>query len=117
MALETLKGLSEINGVKILDATDFKEEFAPSDIHIAFNSKDNVLSFKIQNGPIKEVGHNGCQVSDVVAVCRHIFNELNKKFPCVENSESIKKLDEVLYWQNKRTKDREARKVEGMNKV
>ena len=42
-----------------------------------------------------------------------MIEELNKKFPCRENAVTITKLDEALMWQEKRTKDREARKVEG----
>lgn len=75
----------------------------------------NSLSFTIQNGPIKEAGKNGCQVTDIIAVAKHIFEELNKKFPCRENAMTITHLDEALLWQMKRTMDREARNVEGRN--
>ncbi|MCK5612949.1 hypothetical protein KAR91_64340 [Candidatus Pacearchaeota archaeon] len=74
------------------------------------------MTFKIQNGPIGEVGYNGCQVDELIAVARIIVAGLNKKFPCRENSCAITKLDEALMWLETRTKDRISRKVEGHNK-
>ena len=131
MALETLKGVESINGVDIVVMDDLREKFPekfnesgsmdyewfekdirPNKFIYVRNDK-NSLSFTIQNGPIKEVGLNGCQVTDVVAVAKHIIEQLQKKFPCRENAMTITKLDEALMWQNKRTADREARNVEG----
>ena len=135
MALETLKGVTEINGQKIvvmdelrekyperftetgaMDHKWFEETIRPNAFIYVRNDK-NSLSFTIQNGPIKEVGLNGCQVADVLSVARHIFEELNKKFPCRENAMTITKIDEALMWQEKRTKDREKRAVEGLSKA
>lgn len=142
MALETLKDVMKINGVDLVDINKEKEEFEKSSpvgqrqdgiTFVRENWNDyfervirknkfiyvrhdvNSLSFTLQNGPIKEVGVNGCQVSDVIAVAKHIIEELNKKFPCRENSMTITKLDEALMWQDKRTKDRELRNVEGLS--
>lgn len=135
MALETLKGLKEINGKQIIVMDDLREQYPerftetgamdhkwfeetirPNAFIYVRNDK-NSLSFTIQNGPIKEVGLNGCQVMDVIAVAKHIVEELNKKFPCRENAMVITKLDEALLWDMKRTKDRESRKVEGTSQV
>lgn len=109
MALETLKGVTEINGVEIKRVT-WKQ---PSENFIEVNDEHNAITFKIQNGPIKEMGKNGCQVTDVIAVAKHILEQLNAKFPCRENAVTITKLDEALMWQAKRTSDREKRGVEG----
>ena len=133
MALETLKGLKEINGEKIvvmdelrekhpdkfndsgsMDYAWFEKEIRPNNF-IYVRNDVNSLSFTIQNGPIKEVGKNGCQVADVIAVAKHIIEQLNKNYPCRENAMTITKLDEALMWQDKRTKDRELRGVEGRN--
>ena len=135
MALETLKNVSRINGQKIvcmddlrtqfpemfnesgaMDYAKFEEIVRPNSFIYVRNDK-NSLSFTLQNGPIKEVGVNGCQVADVIAVAKHIIEELNKKFPCRENSMTITKLDEALMWQEKRTKDRELRNVEGRSEA
>lgn len=128
MALETLKNVSEINGVKLITNEDrpkkengdvdwaaFDELRAKFPICVDHNA--NMVSFKIQSGPIKEDGMNGCQVADMIAVAKHIIEELNKIFPCRENAMTITKLDEALMWQEKRTKDRELRNVEGRSEA
>lgn len=135
MALETLKGVKEINGETLVDMNAIKESnpemFRPdgSMIYHIFDEKIrpfnyiyvrhdvNSLSFNIQNGHIKEVGKNGCQVEDIIAVAKHIIEELNKKFPCRENSMVITKLDEAIMWSKQRTINRQARNVEGLSKA
>lgn len=134
MALETLKNVSEINGEKIIvmdelraqyperftetGAMDHKwfEETIRPNAFIYVRHDKNSLSFTLQNGPIKENGKNGCQVVDIIAVAKHIIEQLNKNFPCRENSMTITKLDEALMWQEKRTQDRLKRQVEGLSK-
>lgn len=126
MALETMKGITVINGEKILQeriknedgsinwqATDEARKECP----IYVDHDVNMISFRIQQGPIKEVGKNGCQVEDIVAVAKHIIEGLNSKFPCRENSIMITKLDEAIMWSKKRTADRQARQVEGLSKA
>jgi len=78
---------------------------------------ENVILFKLQEGPIKETGENGCQVDTIVWAAKTIIESFNKKFPCRENSLAITKLDEALLWLGKRTADREARGVEGKNEL
>ena len=92
MALETMKNKALVHGISI---------------------EGRELRFRLQEGPIKENGVNGCQVTDLIDVSLHIIKELNKKFPCRENSLTIIKLEEALMWQDARTKDRENRGVEG----
>jgi hypothetical protein len=134
MALETLKGIKKIGSEEIVVMDDLREtnpEFFRPDgsmhyhlfeekirpfKHIYIRHDVGSISFTIQNGPIKEVGKNGCQVTDMIAVAKHIIEELNKKFPCRENAMTITKLDEALMWQVRRTLDREAREVEGTSK-
>lgn len=135
MALETLKNITEINGEKIIvmdelrekypekfnesgamDWQWFENEIRPHNFIYVRHDK-NSLSFTVQNGPIKENGKNGCQVVDIIAIAKHIIEELNKKNPCRENAVTITKLDEALMWQEKRTKDREKRNVEGLSKA
>ena len=134
MALETLAGVTKINGEQIvvmdelrekhperftetgaMDHKWFEETIRPNAFIYVRNDK-NSLSFTLQNGPIKEVGKNGCQVTDVIAVAKHIIEELNKKFPCRENAVTITKLDEALMWQAKRTSDHKARNLECLSK-
>lgn len=135
MALETMKGVTQINGEKVVIMDDLRKEFPEKfnesgamdykwfekDIrphnYIYVRHDVNSISFTIQNGPIKEVGKNGCQVEDVIAVARHIVAELNQKFPCRENAMIVTKLDEALMWSRERTRNRLMRGVEGASKV
>jgi len=43
-------------------------------------SDGNRLHFKIQDGPIKEVGVNGIQATDLLFFCKELFKSLNKSF-------------------------------------
>jgi hypothetical protein len=113
MALETLLGIKEIGGFKVehegLDAGFH------SDHHIVIDHGENIISFKIQNGPIKEVGVNGCQVDTLIHAARHIIEGLNKKFPCGLNKHALRNLGQALAWLDARKADRERRGVEGRN--
>jgi len=121
MALETLEGIEKIGGFKIVrvkpsdmswdDFDKLRDEFP-----INITERTNTISFKIQNGPVKEVGVNGCQVDTIIETAKIMIEGLNKKFPCRDNSMVITKLDEALFWLINRKKDRENRGVEGFNK-
>ena len=128
VALETLEKLDHINGVKILRNCDRpKDENGNVDwrafdelrkaIPISIDDDQNMISFKIQNGPIKENGVNGCQVDEIVIAAREIIAGLNAKFPCRENSCAITKLDEAIMWLRERKRIREARGVEGKSEA
>ena len=127
MALETLNNVTEINSHKIIRLdeakkdgnlfTDDKFDEHQKKFHILICDKENIISFKIQDGPIKEVGVNGCQIDDAIELFKKVVEGLNKKFPCRENSMMITKLDEALMWSEKRKKDREKRGVEGQSKA
>lgn len=135
MALETLKGVKEIGGYPVIvmdelreqkpelfnesgamDWTIFERDIRPN--HFIYVRHDkNSISFTIQNGPIKEVGKNGCQIDTLIHAAKTILEGLNKNSPCRENACAITKLDEAIMWLEKRTKDREKRNVEGYNKA
>lgn len=134
MALETLKNVKKIGGFDLvvmdelrsnypekfnssgsMDYTWFEKEIRPKNF-IYLRNDVNSLSFTIQNGPVKEVGINGCQVDAIIEAAKLIIEGLNAKFPCRENAMVITKLDEALLWLLKRKLDREARGVEGVSK-
>lgn len=135
MALETLKGVTEIGGFKVIDMNAIRETnpemFRPdgSMIYHLFDEKIrpfnfiyvrhdvNSLSFNIQNGPVKEKGVNGCQVDTIIEAAKVILEGLNKQFPCRENSCAVTKLDEALHWLQARTRNREKRGVEGTSQA
>ena len=120
MALETLKGVEEIGGFKIVRVKppemswdDFDKTRDKFPINIT--ERMNTISFKIQNGPIKENGVNGCQVDTLVETAKLIVEGLNKNFPSEFNERAIKGLDDCLQAFANRKADREKRNVEGMN--
>ena len=76
-----------------------------------------IVSFTIQSDPIKEVGVNGVQATDMLEYVKCLFQSLNDAFPCRENALTITKIEEAIHWQEARTKDRLKRQVEGENKL
>lgn len=69
-----------------------------------------------QNGPINEVGVNGCQHEDLIAIVIDRLRSFQAgPFACRENDLALTKLEEALHWLNHRTAEREARGVEGIN--
>ena len=113
MALETLKYLDTIGGVKVKEV----EWGQPEGNYIEVNHKHNAITFKIQDGPIKEKGVNGCQVDHLIMTSIAMIEGLDIKYPCRENAEALTKLEEALMWLDNRKKDREQRGVEGYNKA
>lgn len=131
MALETLKGVTEIGGFPVVVMDDLREKFPEKfnesgamdwawfekDIrptHFIYLRHDkNSLSFTIQNGPIKEYGVNGCQVDTLIAAARLIIFGLDSRFPSEENKTVLRHLDEAYEALKQRKRDREKRNVEG----
>ena len=71
-----------------------------------------------QEGPLgrdeNRVEPNGAFVETVISAAKQRIEYYQYgKFECRENAMAITKLDEALLWLNKRTMDREERKVEG----
>ncbi len=60
--------------------------------------------------------NDGTTNEEVLKVLIDRIYHLNEKFPCRENSIVLTKLEESLMWLEKRTKDRQARGVEGQYK-
>jgi|SRR5262245_14698652 len=76
------------------------------------------LSIVWQNGPLgrgpDRKPPNGAFVETVLAaVLQRIQFYQEGQFKCRENALAITKIEEALMWLNKRTRDREARQVEG----
>ena len=79
------------------------------------------IKIEWQNGPLgrgtERIAPNGAFVETVIsAVIQRIeYYQTAKdgKFKCRENAIAITKLEEALLWLDKRTRDREARQVEG----
>lgn len=135
MALETLKGVEEIDGFKVVVMDELRDKYPEKfnesgSMDYKWFEKDirphnfiyvrhdvNSLSFTIQNGPIKEKGINGCQVDTIIAAAKVILEGLNRTFPCDANKWACEDLQSALLHLEKRKKDRESRGVEGFNKI
>jgi hypothetical protein len=136
MTMESITYLKEVNGKPICVMDELREKYPEKfnesgamdyawfekDIRPNFNifvRKDvESLSFNMLTKPASEGGDlNRCQLTDLITVALGQLKYLNDKFPCRENSITITKLEEALMWQEKRTKDRLTRGVEGLSKI
>jgi hypothetical protein len=135
MAIETLKGVEEIGGFRVVVMDELREKY-PERFNAAggmdykwfeetirphafvyVRHDANSVAFTIQKGPVKEHGVNGCQVDTLIHVAKRMIEELNSqeegKYSCRENAIAITKLDEAIHWLDHRKKDRQERDVEG----
>lgn len=113
MALETLSDKKEIGGFEIgrPNKVDGLKKF------VVINQNTNCIAFRLQNGPIKEVGINGCQIETIIETCFLIIKGLDEKFPCVENKDVMNFLSAAITRLEMRKADREKRNVEGTSKL
>lgn len=74
---------------------------------------DQTVHFRLQCGPVREQGRNGCDATDIIKYLIGLYRSFNNTTPCRENSISITKLEEALHWQIARTTERSIREVEG----
>ena len=84
--------------------------------YIKVNNDTDEITIKVMTSPVSE-GGNGAQFTDIVNMSLQMLQYLNNKFPSRENALTITKLEEALMWQEKRTKDRVERGVEGKNEA
>lgn len=135
MALEVLKGVEDIGGFRVVDMGAIKEKhpemFRPdgSMIYHLFDQNIrpynfiyvrhdvNSISFNLQNGPVKDVGINGCDITTLIEAAKVLIEEHNDKYPCPFNVETIYHLGQAILCQERRTRARETRRVEGTSQV
>ena len=111
MALETLKGIKEIDGFKVNEhyntLTNNQWSLIPEeDKYIDVNYERNSISFKIQNGPIRENGVNGCQVVTLIKTAKIMLEGLNKNYRSWENMKVISELNTAIAILEQRRLDR-----------
>ena len=76
------------------------------------NDRNVLTEIAFQNGPITE-NVNGCQLEDLLVVCRHRLHSFqNGKFPCEENAVAIDHLTKAIEALDSRTADRIKRGVQ-----
>lgn len=95
MALETLEGVTEIDGERVSQDGTIRIDF-----------DENMIFFRLQKGPIGEVGKNGCQVTALIETALRIIEKFNETHFCKENQETLCNLQLALMWQRERTRNR-----------
>lgn len=115
MAIETLKHREMINNFHVFHGSP-SENYLPSGVYIMVDHNQNSLHFKIQNGPIKEQGLNGCQVDTIIETGKLILEGLDDQYPSEWNLKAIQNLNTALDCLKMRKKERERRGVEGFSK-
>ena len=119
MALETLVGVEEIGGFKVVrEELGYHLNMNYFDLddkdHVIIDDDYNAILFKIQNGPIKENGVNGCQVDTLIHAAKIILTNLLKENGSCEFTErAVQHCRQAV----SELKDREKRGVEGTSKV
>lgn len=79
---------------------------------------DVIQRIKFQKGPVKETGINGISHEALLAiVVDRLRSFQGGSFPCRENAEALVAIELALSWLHHRTKERNARLVEGTSKA
>jgi hypothetical protein len=112
MLREIFEGIESI-GDSILTRTEWDQ----SEHYVELDERGNSISFTLQNGPIREVGVNGCQVDTIIEAAMMIVQGFNEKFPCLENQFAINSLENALLFLELRKQKRMKRGVEGSNQL
>lgn len=86
-------------------------------LQIPFEAKQSVPPLSFQNGTVKEVGVNGWQNEEVIAVLIDRIKHLNSLFPSKFNESAICGLEVAEAALLGRTRERMARGVEGHHAI
>lgn len=78
---------------------------------------EGYFRIKFQDGPVKEVGVNGCQTEDILKVLIARLKGFQEgEFACAENAEAVGALISARYHLVSRTVKRITQNVEGIDK-
>ena len=112
MALDTLNGLTEIDGCEV-GRWDNDTQTVTVVKPIMLDLGSNVITFHLKDGP----RGIGCDVDALVSVALNIISGFQQKIPCEQNQECLDALSAALNALKERKRDREKRNVEGTNQV
>ena len=108
---------SDHNGIRVLEVGAAHEYLIATASQVDGQIQvKGIAPISFQQGPVKEAGVNGVTNEALLAILIDRTEQLNKLYPCRENSIAITKMQEALMWFEKRTADRLARGVEGQSK-
>lgn len=116
MALEALHDIKHLDGFAVRHFGTEEAPDGPRNAFISLDRADNSLTFQFQNGPIKEVGINGCQITALLHAFEQILTSLNKLKKCQENDHTLRHIVEAIRTQEQRTARRTIEGTEGTNK-
>lgn len=92
--------------------------YVPNDASNENLNANVVVKIGFQNGPIAEAGVNGISNESLLAIVEDRLSGFQSgKYSCRENALALTKLQEAMMWLHKRTRDRQARGVEGTSQV
>jgi len=108
----------EIDGFKIKKLEDLSLEGLqdPELPFVIITEKPTMITFIVQNGPVKEVGVNGCQVDTIVDACISMLKSVDSRVQSRENTHAIINLQHALSWLKEGKRERIKRNVEGTDK-
>ena len=77
-----------------------------------------ISSVHFQEGPVKEVGLNGFGDVDLLLMVKTRLQAFQStQYACKENAEALVSIQEAIAWLTSRTRNREARGVEGTSQI
>lgn len=119
-----VNGLNDALVIGVLDAPGHGNACHQYDIYVPHDAYNGGLNsslccrIRFQDGPIKEAGVNGISNEALLAVVEdRLVGFQSGQYACRENAIALTKIQEAMMWLQKRTRDREARGVEGTHKV
>lgn len=94
-------------------------EYSISTVHDPeLNSSFKIAVLRFQNGGVAEVGVNGIQIEDLLAMSAHRLECFQAgPFACIQNQSALESIKHALATLDARTADRKARNVEGKQVV
>lgn len=95
------------NGLKV-------EVTAPGHEYVAVLD-DRIDRVHFQNGPVPANGVNGLTNEALLAILIDRTKFLDEAYPCDQNKNALSHMTAALNWFEERTKNRQARGVEGQN--
>lgn len=116
MTLETLKDIKKIDGFNVVRYTSNnkkhkgeRDAYNPyhGDNYVIINDENddgiqyNSITFNLQNGPIREVGKNGCRIDTLIEAVRAMVTALNKDEPSENYEHVLQDLNGALYYLDK----------------
>jgi hypothetical protein len=111
------KGMRRFTEVHVLDEKG--EGGAYHRYSVAGVTDHQVYSLiQFQKGAVKQSGVNGIFIEDLLHICAHRLECFQAgDFACKENAEALAAIEQAIKSLNTRTADRQARNVEGTNKL